>query len=248
MSLALIGLGLFDEKDLSLRAIEEAKSSDKVYIELYTSKWHGNLKNLKKIIRKEITRLTRKDLEENSSKILEESKRKKIVVFVEGDPLIATTHSSLIMEAKKLGVKTKVIHNASIISAIGETGLHAYKFGPIITIPFPEKTKGKPPESIFETIIENGKRGLHTLCLLDITTEENKYISTTQGLQILLSGKIITSEDKLVVFAKAGSDKPLLFYDTVNNLIKNNIMDIPAVIIIPRELHFTEKEYLELHE
>ena len=72
MSLTLIGLGLYSERDLSLNSIEEAKNSDIVYIELYTSKWYGNLNNLEKIIGKEVTELKRKDLEENSSKIVEE--------------------------------------------------------------------------------------------------------------------------------------------------------------------------------
>ncbi len=44
--LTLIGLGLFDEKDLTLKGLEEAKNADKLYVELYTSYWHGNLKNL----------------------------------------------------------------------------------------------------------------------------------------------------------------------------------------------------------
>lgn len=243
MSLILIGLGLFDENDISLRAIEEAKNSDKVYIELYTSKWHGNLKNLEKIIGKDIIELKRKDLEENSSTIIEEAKKKNVSIFIQGDPLIATTHSSLILEARKQKIKTKIIHNASIISAIGETGLHIYKFGPIVTIPFPEKTKGKQPESAFEIINENKKRGLHTLCLLDVISEENRYMTVNEGLQIL--SDVINKEDKIVVFSNAGSDKTLVVYDSVDSLMKRNISDIPSVIIIPGIFHFTEKEYLE---
>ncbi len=244
MGLTLIGLGLHSETDISLRAIEEARASDKAYIELYTSKWYGNLKNLEKLIGKELSELKRKDLEENSNKIIEESKNKKVIIFVQGDPLVQTTHSVLILEAKKQKVKTKILHNASIISAIGETGLHVQKFGPYITIPFPEKTKGKPPESIFEVIEENKKRGLHTLCLLDVIAEKSKYMTVNESIEILLSGKVVTKEDRLVAFARAGSDKPLILYDIVDNLIKNNILDTPAVIIIPGKLHFTEKEYL----
>jgi len=246
MGLTLIGLGLFNENDLSLRAIEEAKNSDKVYIELYTGKWYGSLTNLKELVGKDVIELKRKDLEENAHKIVEEAKNQKIIIFIQGDPLIQTTHSSLLLEAKKLGIKTKVIHNASILSAIGETGLHVQKFGQYVTIPFPEKTKGKQPESIFEIIKENRKRSLHTLCLLDVISEENKYMKINEGLEILLSGRVITKEDKLVVFAKAGSEKPLILYDTANNLLKSNIKDIPTIIVIPGKLHFTEKEYLEL--
>ena len=192
MSLTLVGLGLFDERDLSLRAIEEAKISDKIYTELYTSKWYGNIENLKKIIGKDVTELSRKDLEDNSDEIIKEAKKQRVVIFVEGDPLCQTTHFSLLLEARKLGIKTKVIHNASILSAVGETGLHVQKFGQYITIPFPEKTKGKQPASVFEIIRENKKRGLHTLCLLDVIAEENKYMAVNEGFKFCYQVKSLT--------------------------------------------------------
>jgi len=48
--LSLIGLGLFYEKDLTLRGLEKAKNADKIYAEFYTSKWYGNVKKLEKLI------------------------------------------------------------------------------------------------------------------------------------------------------------------------------------------------------
>jgi len=250
--LNLIGLGLNDEKDLTLKGIELTKAADKCYIELYTSYWHGNTKNLEKLIGKKIEILQRKDLEENSNKILEEAKNKNIVIFVQGDPQVQTTHSALITEAKKLGIKTRVIHNASIISAIAETGLHPQKFGPYVTIPFPEKTKGKLPESVYEIIKMNKTRGLHTLCLLDVAGEESKYLLSTEAMEILLEIEnkrkedVFTEDTGVIVFARAGSEKPLLAYGKVKDLIKKEIKEIPAVLIIPGILHFTEKECLSL--
>jgi diphthine synthase len=247
--LVLIGLGLSDEKDLSLRAIEEAKNSDKAYIELYTTAWFGDIKNLEEMVGKKIEVLKRKDLEENSERILNEAKEKNLVIFVGGDPLVATTHSALLLEARKKGIKTKVIHNSSIISAIAETGLHLYKFGPCITIPFPEKTKGKLPESVYEVIKMNKARGLHTLCLLDIA-EENKLMSVKEAVEILLEleGKrregVISEGEKIVIFSKAGSEDAKIFFDTLKNL-KEKEVALPAVVIIPSLLHFTEKEFLE---
>jgi len=244
--LTLIGLGLFDENDLTLKAIEAAKKADKVYIELYTSKWHGSLENLEKIIGKEVVELKRKDLEEESGKILQEAKNQTISIFVQADPLVQTTHIALLQEARKFNIRTKVIHNASIISAISETGLHPQKFGQYVTIPFPERTRGKP-ESVFEIVRENQKRGLHTLCLLDIDAEESKHMLVNDALSILLSGKAVTEDTEVVVFAKAGSENPLLAYDKVKNLIERNIQDIPAVVVIPVELHYTEKDFLNLY-
>jgi len=249
--LTLIGLGLHSEKDLTLRGLEEAKKADKVFIELYTSKWHGSLKELEKLIGKKIEVLSRKDLEEESNKILEQVKTQNIAIFVQGDPLIATTHTSLILEARKLGIKTQVIHNSSIVSAVGETGLHIYRFGPSVTIPFPEKTKDKPPESVYEVIKMNKARGLHTLCLLDFIGEKNNYMSPKEAMEILLEIEnkrkdgVFTEETDVVVFARAGSEDSLINYGKVKELIEMDFGEPPAVLIVPGILHFTEKEYLE---
>ena len=186
-------------------------------------------------------------MEEKSEKILEEAKNTKIVVFILGDPLIATTHTSLILEAKKKRIETKIIHNASIYSTIGETGLHVYKFGSTISIPFPEKTGGELPTSLCDKIKQNQRRGLHTLLLLDVDSEKNRYMTPNEGMKILLRMKAITDETEIVVFARAGSEKPLIMYGKTKELIKKDFGEPPFVMIIPGKLHFTEKEYLEYY-
>jgi len=246
--LSLIGLGLWNEEDLTIRGINRAKNADKVYIELYTSKWHGNLKKLEKIVGKKIEVLKRENLEEKSDEIIKEAKNKNIVLFILGDPLVATTHISLLSDAKKAKIKTEIIHNSSIYSAVGETGLHAYKFGATVTIPFPEKTGNKLPESISKTIKENRKSGLHTLLLLDIISEKNRYMTPNEGIKILSEMKIFTKNTEIVVFARAGSDKPLILYGKVGDLIEKDFGEPPFVIILLGKLHFTEKEYLENFE
>jgi diphthine synthase len=248
--LTLIGLGLFDEKDLTLRGIEETKKADNIYIELYTSFWHGSIKNLEKSIGKKVEILQRKDLEENSKEILDEAKSKNIVIFVPGDPLVATTHSSLVLEARKLKIKTKIIHNASIISAIGETGLHLYKFGPCVTIPFPEKTKGKQPESVYDVIKMNKSRGLHTLCLLDVVGEEERYMSPAEAAGTLLDIEdkrkegVFTENVEILVVSSLGSDKSLVIFDKIKDLTNRKIEEKPSILIIPGILHFTEREFV----
>lgn len=249
--ITLVGLGLFDEHDLTLRGLKAAGKADKVYIELYTGKWGGSLDKLAKLVGKPITELARKDLEEGSNSILKEAKNKDVVIFVQGDPLIVTTHSSLLVDAKKHDIKTRVIHNASIISAIAETGLHIQKFGQLVSIPFPEKTKGKLPHSVYDIIKSNKENDLHTLCLLDIVAEEERYLSVNEALKILLElekqndNGVIFVGNKIVVFTVADSSS--LAYGTVKELL-NKKFELPAVVIIPAKLHFTEKEYLESYE
>lgn len=43
----------------------------------------------------------------------------------------ATTHSDLLLRAKEKGVTVKVVHNASILTAVGACGLHLYRFGQV---------------------------------------------------------------------------------------------------------------------
>jgi diphthine synthase len=248
--LTLIGLGLSDENDITLKGIEVAKNADKVFIELYTSFWNGNKRNLEKIIGKKIVELQRKDLEENSKRFLEQAKKCNIALLVQGDPLVATTHETLIVEAKKLGVETRIIHNASIFSAITETGLHIYKFGPTVTIPFPEKTNKKLPKSVYDTISENKKRNLHTLCLLDAIAENKKYMNVAEAIKILLKmekefkGKIIHKNSKIVVFESAGSNKSKITFGKISELTGKKFKNYPQVLILVGNLHFTEKDYL----
>jgi diphthine synthase len=248
--LTLIGLGLNDEKDLTLKGVDAAKNADKVFVEFYTSFWNGKKENLEKIIGKKIYELQRTDLEEDSKKILQEAKNSDIAILVQGDPLVATTHETLIIEAKKLGIKTKIIHNASIFSTISETGLHIYKFGPTVTIPFPEKVSNKFPKSVYETISENKKRSLHTLCLLDVIAENKKYMNANEAIEILLNmekefgGNVINENSEAVVFENAGSDESKITFEKISELMKKEFENYPQVLILIGNLHFTEREYL----
>ena len=47
---------------------------------------------------------------------------------VVGDPFGATTHSDLFIRAREKGIQTRVVHNASIMNAIGCCGLQVFKF------------------------------------------------------------------------------------------------------------------------
>jgi diphthine synthase len=238
--LYLIGLGLNDETDITLKAVDIAKKCE-CYAEVYTSMWQGSVKNLEEIIGKKVKVLKRKDMEENSEALIREAKKKDIAVFVPGDPLSATTHIDIVYQARGRKIPVKVIHNASIVSAVGEVGLQLYKFGKIATIPLSGKL-----ENVKKTIKGNKKLGLHTLLLLDIDREVNINMLVPDALKMLLKAKLIKHYDNVVVFSRAGGDSEI-YYDTVKNLIAKQIV-VPAVIIIPGKMHFREKDYLELFQ
>lgn len=76
----------------------------------------------------------------------------------------ATTHSDLVVRARNLGVDVEVVHNASVMNAIGICGLQLYRYGETVSIPF--FTETWRPDSFYEKIQRNRALGLHTLCLL----------------------------------------------------------------------------------
>ncbi len=248
--LVFVGLGLHDEKGISLRGLEEVKTADVAFFELYTSLLPDfSEKRLEEITGKKLQMVSRKELEEENGKIiLEAAEKGKTVLLVPGDPLIATTHIALRMEAKKRGVKTRVIHGASILSAvIGLSCLHNYKFGKSVTVPFPDET---PSETPYEVIAQNKKLGLHTLCLLDIKAEEKRYLSIHEGLKWLLKieektkKNTITLNTLAVGIARAGSDNPTIKAGFIRELLRYDFGEPPHCIVFPGKLHFMEAEAL----
>ena len=233
--LYLIGLG-FDEKDISLKAIEAAKQCE-CYAELYTSSWKGSLENLKSIIGKEVKLLRRSDLEENLHDFLNLARQKDVAIFVPGDPLAATTHIDIILEAKRHKMPVRIIHNTSIFSAVGEVGLQLYKYGKVATIPFSEKL-----DSVKQTIKANKKLGLHTLLLLDLDSDLNLYMGVRDALRVLIKNNILRMNDKVIAAHIGGQ----IYFDEVRGLTEKEV-DNPSVLIIPGKLHFKEKEFLELY-
>ena len=122
--LTFVGLGLWDEKDISFKGYETVKNADKVYVEFYTSKLLGtSIEGLIEFFNRDVEIIDRKNLEDESWKIIEEASKLNVVILTPGDPMVATTHSALRLEAEKKGIKTRIIHGQSIISAVcGLTG------------------------------------------------------------------------------------------------------------------------------
>jgi len=246
--LVLIGLGLNDESDITLKGLEEARSCDSLYAEFYTSPLAGlDVRGLKVVMGREITVLKRKDLEEGSDELVEEAKDRKVGLLVPGDPLISTTHLHLMIEAKRAGIETKVVHNASIYSAAPSiSGLQNYKFGKSASIAEPEENFY--PLAPYETLKENLEHGLHTLLYLDVG---EKPMPANRALEILLKmeereGENVVGEDTLVVvLGRAGDFDHVLRAGAIKELIKEDFGPVPHCLIVPGELHFVEEEYLK---
>ena len=247
--LYFIGLGLYDAGDISMKGAEALKNVDTIYAEFYTARLFGtNIFTLEEMLGVEITILTREQVEEENIP-LKEAEKKDVAFVSAGDPLIATTHSDLMIEARKKGIETRVIHSSSILSAApGIAGLQAYKFGKVTTIPFPEENYF--PHSPYLAVKENMDSKLHTLVLLDIRAHEDRYMTANQGLEYLMRveserGENLISGDTLaVVIARAGAEKPVVRADKIEKLLNEDFGGPLHCLMIPGDLHFMEAEAL----
>lgn len=243
--LYLVGLGLYDENDLSLRAVEALKASDRVYLEGYTSKSYVDLDHLTELCGREVTVLSRADVEEKPEDNVLKPGTASLIVM--GDPLVATTHSDLVLRAEKAGKEVKIIHSSSVYSAVAETGLQLYKFGKTTTIAYPEGDYF--PKSPYDALWENKKTGLHTLCLLDVKAEQEKYMSVAEGLELLLKMEEARLQNqfkpdtKCVGVARLGGDT-VIRYGTAKQLKREDFGGPPHILIVLGKLHFVEEEML----
>jgi len=251
--LKFVGLGLHSELGISLRGLDEAKGADLVLAELYTSLMPElSLERLERLLGKPVKVLSRSDVEEKAEQIiLNEAKTKTVAFLVPGDPMAATTHLDLRLRAEKAGIKTGIVHGASVTSAVSSViGLQNYKFGRTVTIPIVEV--GTMPESPYDFIKENLYRGLHTLVLLDIKAEEKTYMTIPQAVKKLLvieeerKENVITNQTLAVGVARIGAEDMKIKAGSFERLQSYDFGGPPHSLVIPGKLHFMEAEALQV--
>jgi len=247
--LSFVGLGLYDENDLSLKGLNVLKKSRKVYAEFYTSFYGGSIPALEALIGKKITVLSRSDVEEHPEEsVLKDAQDSDVSLLACGDPMVATTHIDLALRARKLGIDVQIIHASSAYSAVAETGLQIYNFGKTTTLPYPEK--GYKPTSPYDAIAENKERGLHTLVLLDVKADQKRYMTVSEGAKLLLEMEaekkrgLFTPNSLCVGVARLGADTKIA-YKTLKKLAGTDFGGPPHAIVVPGRLHYLEEEALK---
>lgn len=228
--LYLIGLGL-NERGISMRGIEIIEKCDRVYLENYTADFPYDLKDTEA---SGAVQLERGEVE--SDRLINEAKNENVALLIYGAPLFATTHISLVLEARKAGIPVKIIGAGSIFDAVGETGLQLYKFGKICSMP--EWTDKYKPDFL-KYVKENQSINAHSLILIDVGMPLKKALEQLEEAAKKEGVKI----DKLVIGSKLGTRKRKIFYDTIQNLKKLDVKN-PFCFVIPGEMHFLEQEAL----
>lgn len=247
--LYFIGLGLNNEKDISINGLEAIKKCDVIYLENYTSILNCKKEDLEKFYSKKIIIARRSLVEADDNEIIENAKIKNVAFLAAGDPLAATTHIDLFLKAKKEEIKCNVIHNASIVSAIGVTGLQVYKFGKTTSIPL----ENENIESPYDVLKDNLSLGLHTLFLLDLEPDEGKFISVNDAIRYLLkvelkrNEKAFSEKTLCIGCARVGSESQIIKAGAAKGLLKHNFGKPAHCLIVPGKLHFMEEETMKIY-
>ena len=250
--LVFIGLGLCDEYGLSLRGQLEANSCDVLFAEFYTNPMPSlSVSGLERLVGKKVEILSRRQVEEGAGEIiLSKARNGRVGFLVPGDPLVATTHVDLWLRAVRVGISSRVIHGASVVSAAaGSTGLQSYKFGRTVTVPV--SYEGEFPRSVIEVIVKNLVMGLHSLVLLEVDVENGRFVSVGTALKLLWStsegmGERISGDTLVVGVARVESKDMRVMAGRLRDVMRFDFGEPPYFLIFPGSLHFVEVEALEL--
>ncbi|KAF2898688.1 hypothetical protein ILUMI_07489 [Ignelater luminosus] len=265
----LIGLGLGDSKDVTVKGLEIIKKCSRVYLESYTSILSCGLEKLEEFYGRKLIVADRDLVEQGADDILEGANDEDVALLVVGDPFGATTHTDLILRAKEKNITYQVVHNASILNAVGCCGLQLYSFGETVSIPY--WTEDWKPDSFYDKILSNYNRNLHTLCLLDIKVKEPTLESLTRKKKEYLPPRFmsvseassqlvdiinkrgfqtesqeLTGESLCIGMARVGSETQAITACSLKSMVHIDLGKPLHSLIIPApSLHPLESEYLE---
>tara|TARA_B100000459_G_scaffold147291_1_gene116286 strand:- start:523 stop:1452 length:930 start_codon:yes stop_codon:yes gene_type:complete len=164
--LLLIGMGPGSVAGMTMEAIDAAKNADHRRYEAYTALWpekelellEQKIGSIKRVMRPEV---------EQPDELFQLAKNSLVALLVVGDPLQATTHVDLQLQAIEHEIECQVFHGVSITTIVtGAVGLSNYRFGRQTTLTYPYG--GWIATSPLEMIAINKARGLHSLILFDL--------------------------------------------------------------------------------
>ncbi|MWV38316.1 diphthine synthase [Natrialba sp. INN-245] len=264
--LTFIGLGLYDERSITVEGQRALRDADRAYAEFYTSKLIGaSVPDLEEAHGIEIDVRDRAGVEQHPEDVLEAAEDEDVVFLTAGDTMISTTHVDLRLRAHERGIDTQVIHGVTAQTATSSlTGLQNYRFGKATTLPFPYAHGADGlPASVTDTIDDNRADGLHTVVYLDIKVgydptnsqtanrpedtvgydraDGDQYMTADVGAALLAE---VYPELVGVVVARAGSPDPLVDAATMTELAERSFGDPLHLLVIPGECHLLEADAL----
>jgi diphthine synthase len=232
---------------MTLKAIKVLEESDIVYLDTYTSPLPSELVEFLRSRLGERLRLAdRSDLEDRVTELVEKAASMSVAVAVPGDPLIATTHIAVLVEAAVRGVGFEVVYGVSSVSAaIGSSCLSSYRFGRTVTVP--RDASGENLKTIYRSIEENIEAGLHTLVLLDVA---GGGLTASEAVRKLLDvgaemGGRLGPDSIVIVLARLGYRDEIRALCRASEVSNLQLPPPPHIVIIPAELRSYERDAIK---
>jgi diphthine synthase len=243
--LTFVGLGLGDE-GLSLAGANAIRSAKTSYLEYYTTPHAPRLLREIEQATGRVMTVVDRTFVEDGKRILQDAQEAEIVLAVQGDPMIATTHNDLRTRAILRGIETRVIHGATIATAAASaSGLHYYKFGATVTF---TRRAGNYHSQVYTRLHKNLLDGSHTLLLLEYDTESESGATPNALMEGLLEAEknlrreVVRRETFLMVLSRMGTDRGTVRAGSLETLSAEDFGAPPHVVIVPGPLHFSEQE------
>ena len=253
--LTFVGLGLYDERSVTLEGRDAIREADRVFAEFYTSRLAGaTVADFESFHGVDVEVRDRAGVEQDPEPVLEAAASGDAVFLTAGDTMISTTHVDLRLRAAERGVETRVVHGTTAEAAAASlTGLQNYRFGKATTLPFPyaHGESASVPGSVVDTVAANRERGLHTLVYLDIKVgtgprgpdpDHEEYMTGDYAAELL--AEELDAETVGVVVARAGSPEPVVAADRLGALADREFGDPLHLLVLPGDLHVVERDAL----
>jgi len=252
--LTFVGLGLHDERSVTVRGRDALRAADRVFAEFYTSTLAGaTVADLEAEHGVEIEVRDREGVERDPEPILAAAEAGDAVFLTAGDTMISTTHVDLRLRAARRGIDTRVVHGTTAEAAAASLcGLQNYRFGKATTLPFPWAHGGEGvPDSVVETVRANRERGLHTLVFLDIKVgtgpsgpdpDFEEYMTADRAAELLADE--VDGDAVAVAVARAGGPDPVVVADELSALAGRSFGAPLHLLVVPGDLHVVERDAL----
>ncbi|WP_226023397.1 diphthine synthase [Halomicrobium salinisoli] len=248
--LTFVGLGLYDERSITVEGKEALQTADRAFAEFYTSRLVGaDHQRLEYYLDTDLEVLDRATVEQDPERVLAAAEDEDVVFATAGDTMVSTTHVDLRLRARERGIHTRVVHGTTAQTAASSlTGLQNYRFGKATTLPF-EDAHGADgvPDSVVETIEANRERDLHTLVYLDIKVDDPHWEGEEEFMTADRAADLLSEPlgDALgVAVARAGSATPVVEADRLSELADGDFGGPLHLLVVPGDLHDMERDAL----
>ena len=235
-----VGLGVCPPGSIPADAARILESADIIYLETFTSPVEPSACVAD-------ARPAPRWMVEDGREILDNAERATVVLASYGDPMVATTHAELRVRAISRGIRTGIVHAASVASAIfGECGLHHYKAGRTATIMDDAKATLTP----YQTTYRNAVSGNHTLLLLEYDIGRGFFLDPGAALHMMRDAEagqkrgVFNGDTYVVVASRVGMPDQAIRAGRLDTMEGYDYGEPPHSIVVPGPLHFTERDAL----